>query len=420
MAPRRAGDDLERRAALRDVLRAFVSSRLLIAVAGVATMLVLGPRPGEATVFDPHSLTNPFHTTILNLLLAPTARWDSSWFLEIARSGYRHGAQTVFFPVYPLLIAILGSPFPAPVEALAGVLVSCLAAVGGLYLLHRLVSLELGAPVARNTVWIVAWLPIAIFLSTVYSEAVFLLLAVGSFYAARLGRWWVAGLAGALAAATRNSGVLLVVPLLVLYLYGPRADREPERPAAGLRPRYRVRRGALWIAVVPLGLLAYLLYLKLTLGHPLAPFRQEHHWRRSFSPLAGIPLGVEVAAKKLIALLPGGSSLFHTRLSFNSVLRPEAELLFLVLALLLLWQCWKRLPFAYTAFAAISLAASVSAPSPHEPLRSLPRFTLVLFPLWIALALWATERRRVRLVIAVCAPLVAFWTYLFTSWTWAG
>lgn len=42
-----------------------------------------------------------------------------------------------------------------------------------------------------------------------------------------------------------------------------------------------------------------------------------------------------------------------------------------------------------------------------------------VFPLWMALALWATERRRVCAVILICAPLLVFWTYLFVSWTWA-
>ena len=50
---------------------------------------------------------------------------------------------------------------------------------------------------------------------------------------------------------------------------------------------------------------------------------------------------------------------------------------------------------------------------------ALARFTLVIFPLWIALALWATERRRVSVVLCACAPLVVVWTILFTSWTWA-
>lgn len=50
---------------------------------------------------------------------------------------------------------------------------------------------------------------------------------------------------------------------------------------------------------------------------------------------------------------------------------------------------------------------------------SLPRFMLVLFPLWIALALWAHERGRVRAVLVVMGALLAVWSGLFTTWVWA-
>ena len=117
-------------------------------------------------------------------------------------------------------------------DLIVGIAISCACAIGALYFLHRLVTLEFDAGVARNTVWIVAWLPTAMALSAVYSEALFLVLAVGSFYAGRQGRWVLAGLLGGLAAASRNGGILLLLPLLIFYLYGPRSDREPDYPAA--------------------------------------------------------------------------------------------------------------------------------------------------------------------------------------------
>jgi hypothetical protein len=170
----------------------------------------------------------------------------------------------------------------------------------------------------------------------------------------------------------------------------------------------------LWIAAVPLGLVAYLAYLKLAQGHALTPFQEESHWHRSLVPLSGIPGGIWLGLKSMVALIPGVGPHAHM-----GDVRKVVELGFLLLGGWLLWQSRKRLPLAYTAYAAAALALAVSVPTPWEPLRSLPRFTLVIFPLWIALALWATERRLVRAVLLVCAPLVAFWTVLFTSWTWA-
>ena len=361
-------------------------------------------------------MATPFHSDLVNALVGSAARWDSVWLLSIAHFGYYKLDQAVFFPLYPALTAVGGVVLGGGTGAnlVAGLLLSVGSALGALYLIHRLTALELGARVADNAVWIYAWLPVAFFLSTVYTEALFLLLTVGSFYAGRTGRWWVAGVLGALAAATRNSGILLFVPLVVLYLYGPRTDRPPELQGNGIRPRYRLRRDLLWIAAVPLGLAAYLVYLKLTLGHALIPFQQQSHWHRHFFPLGGIPAGLLLGLKGLGAFIPGVPPVVHM-----GDVRKVVELSFLVLALWLLWLSWKRLPRAYAFYAAIALAAAVSAPTASEPLRSLARFTLVIFPLWIALALWATGRRRVAAVLCVCAPLVVLWTVLFTSWIWA-
>lgn len=409
------GDD-SRREALRNTLLAFFSSRLLIWIVGVAVAYIVG-LPARGLVHDPHLLTHPFGTRIANDLVAPAARFDSSWFLSIAKYNYIQPLQTVFYPLYPASIALLGlTGIPL---VIAGILISCGSALGALYLLHRLVELDFGPTIARNTVWIVAWLPFALFLSAVYSESLFLLLTVASLYSGRLGRWWLAGILGALAAATRNSGILMMVPLLILYLYGPRADREPELPANGLRPRYRLRADVLWIALVPVGLLAYLVYLHFQTGHWLTPFRKEKHWLRSFEPLAGIPLGIYACLKDLYNTIPGVNPKFLRHLHTLRVIRHFVELAVFALACWLIWFGRRRIPIAYTALAIVSLAMTASVPAKGEPLRSLPRFSLVIFPLWIALGIWATDKGRVRAVIAVCAPLIAVWTYWFTGWLWA-
>jgi hypothetical protein len=401
-----------RRLALRNVLHAFISSRLLIWAAGIATALIFGWATNRGIHLDPAGLTRPFPSAVPNVLISPAARYDSAWFLSIAEGGYAGNLQTVFFPLYPATIALVGlTGLP---QVVAGILLSCGFAIAALYLLHRLVELDFGLLEARNTVWIVAWLPVALFLSAVYSEALFLLLTVGSFYAGRLGRWWLAALLGALAAATRSSGILMVAPLLVLYLYGPRADRSPDGAGGGIGPRYKPRLDILWIALVPIGLIGYLAYLHWATGDPFAPFASQDHWRRSFEPLAGIPLGFYAAYRSITDVTFG----IHPELPMR-VIRHFGELAFLIGAGSLLWFGRRRLPAAYTTLAALSLAMTVSVPARGEPLKSLPRFTLVIFPLWVALALWATEKRRVRMVLAVCAPLLVAWTFMFTGWHWA-
>ena len=124
--------DSGRRSALSDVFGAFFSSRALIWVAGITTALGVGFFPGTSGLLYPHHLTAPYHLHILNLLISPIARWDSAWYLSIAKSGYALPYQTVFFPLYPGLLAagsaVLGNGLDAPF----GILLSCACAIGAL------------------------------------------------------------------------------------------------------------------------------------------------------------------------------------------------------------------------------------------------------------------------------------------------
>src|SRR3954467_2623401 len=127
-------------------------------------------------------------------------------------------------------------------------LLSLVAFAAALVRFDRLTVLETGdALVARRAVWLLALFPASLFFSAVYTEALFLLLSVGSFYAARQGRWAWAGVLGGAAAMTRNVGVMLLVPLALLYLNGPREDRPGERG------RFPVRAHVAWLALAPLG-----------------------------------------------------------------------------------------------------------------------------------------------------------------------
>jgi hypothetical protein len=217
--------------ALRDAWRATWASRAVVWAAGMGGVLALGRAPGWRG-FDPAGLTAPLGG-LGDVLVAPAARWDSVWYLAIASGGYAEATRTAFFPLYPLLVRLVGAPGAAVSDArtaylLAGIAISLAALPAALYAVHRLTALELGRGPARTVTWLVALFPTAFALSAVYTESLFLALSAGSLCAGRLGRWRWAGALGALAAASRSTGVLLVAPLALLYLYGPRADARPD------------------------------------------------------------------------------------------------------------------------------------------------------------------------------------------------
>ncbi len=399
--------------------RAFAVSRALIWASGIASILVFGWAQQRAAHFDPFLLTLPPGHDLLNLLIAPAARFDSAWYLEIAHYGYDTPERAAFFPLLPLLIAGGGALVGS--QLAAGIALSSACGAGALVLLHRLTALETDPEVARATVWILACFPTALALSAVYTEGLFLLLTLAAILAGRKGNWWVAGGLAALAAATRSAGVLLLLPLLVLYLYGPRTDAAPRPPGPGWRgwlPRYPLRRDALGIALAPLGLLAYLAYLGLATGDPAAAFTAQSEWSRSFIPLGGVALGALDAFKGLVALLPGPDPFGPRQRPYANAIaaRDIAFFAFLVVFAWLAVKVWRRLPAPYTAYTLSSLALPLSVPSAGGALLSLPRFGFVVFPLWIALAQWALERGVLRRVLAIELTLLAAFTCLFTTW----
>ena len=86
------------------VWRALWTSRLVVLFSGVAGVIQLGVASGALAVYDPGRLTAPFGY-LANAVVAPLARWDSVWYLTIAKSGYADNLRRMaFFPLYPGLI----------------------------------------------------------------------------------------------------------------------------------------------------------------------------------------------------------------------------------------------------------------------------------------------------------------------------
>ena len=387
---------------------AFASSRLLVYAVALFTSLRLGADgSANAARFGDDSLTHPLGG-FGDVLFSPLARWDSVWYLGIAHDGYDGGADTAFFPLYPLLVRTLVLPNPSEGALLVSAYVVSLACfAGALWLLQRLVELELGSAVARATVWLVALFPAALFFGAPYSESLFLLVSVGAFYAARTGRWaWAATLAAA-ATATRSAGIVLLVPLFLLWL-----DSQPRRG-----------RELAWLALAPAGLGAYMLHLGIAHGDALAFVDAQEAWFREFAgPFVGIWDGTTAAWDGLRQLASGSRETVYFEPAGDDPFRVAAInlLLFLSLAfaVVAVVGVFQRLPRAYGAYALVALALPLSYPVGPQPLMSLPRFLAVLFPLFIWLAVVSEERGWTTHVAAASAVGLGLFTAQFAAWEW--
>ncbi len=389
----------------------FWSTRAAVLVVAVFAALSFGPAAGglaerNAAVFDEPALTH----AVADPLLSPLARWDAAWYLRIAESGYAGSdARAAFFPLYPLLARALATPFTASPAALliAAYAIALAAFLGALVLLHRLVSLELGRPLARPTLLLLAVFPAAVFFSAPYSESLFLLLAVGAFYAARSDRWAWAGVAAAGAAATRSAGVLLLLPLAMLWW----SSRE------------RRLRDAAWLLLAPLGLAAYAAFLGLAEGDAWRFLDVQDAWSRELAvPLSGAWDGFTAAIDGARQLASGQREVVYFEQAAGDPYRIAAINLMLfgalVFAVVACAGCLRRLPKAYGAWVAASLVLPLTFPVKPQPLMSLPRFLAVLFPIFMWLALWSEQRRATARVAAVSALGLGLFTAQFASWHW--
>jgi len=373
------------------VWSAIVGSRVLALVAGYLSVTHLSQAvyAGRLT-YDPTALLSGAPGRWLNAW----ADWDGQWYIRIARLGYRGHDYAAFFPLYPMLLRVL-SPLAAHSYIVAGVALSLVCYIAAMVVLYRLVTIDYGDRVASWTVVFMSVFPTSFFFQAVYTESIFLLTTVTCLYFARRERWLLAGLAGFLAALARNTGILVLLPMALFYL-----------EARGWRPR-RLDRRLAWFGLVPAGLAVWMAYLLGRFGDPLAFSHAQGHWHRYLAaPWTAVDLGVRQGIVGIEALLRNGegtpSISSHNTLLIPVTLPNALAFASLVGAAAVLILSARRLRLPYAVYGWASLAAPLFYPTLRQPLFSLPRFLLVIFPVFLGLAL-VTERLKVTRVAIVAA-----------------
>lgn len=393
--PQEAGSEPQRpapetsglRAAISYCLRVFICVRLGLFLLGLVSV----------ALFPMNDVPSVPGWTILpsegwHNLFTAWERWDALWFLRIATDGYAaEDGSAAFFPLYPLLIRGL-SPFIGGHPLAAALIISNACFFAGLVVLHLVSEEEYDRPFARKTVLYMAIFPTAFFYVAPYTESLFLLLSCSCFLFVRRDRWAAAGLMGALAAATRSIGILLVLPLLVEAF---------KRRRPGERSWSLVARVA-WSLSVGAGTLAYLLFWAMASGNFWAPLTSQGGWARELSPFwASIGSGTKEALRSL-GTYPAG---YH-----------QLDWLMVMVALVAAVWVARRARLVYVVYTLPSLLIPLSLIFGGRPFMSLPRFLLPLFPLFWALARFAERFRAHELVIGVSAAGLGVMTALFVTW----
>lgn len=352
------------------------------------------------------------YESVTDLLFGTFAQWDSVWFIHIADHGYDSKQIAAFFPLYPLLVHGLAEIVRSTI--VAGVLISLAAGAVAAAVLVRIARPLLGERAASDVALFVALYPIAYVFTAIYSDGLFLALAVGAFLAAQQRRPLLAGVLGGLACGTRVVGLALLPGLVVLLWPRRRAVGE----CAGLAP----------LLLLPAAVGGYALYLKHRFGDSLAFVHAQGgvDWNRHVppsGPFQGFWDAASAAwhgAAELIRHLPRSQSYPHG-FATNDQWAAWNVLQF-VLLLVAIWltvEAWRRLGPAFGLYSAATILIFLSSPAKFVPLVSEPRFLLSDFPLFLVLARLTAGRARARQAVIIGFAVVGgFAAVGFARKTW--
>ncbi|MBS2532974.1 hypothetical protein KGQ20_09320 [Catenulispora sp. NF23] len=301
--------------------------------------------------------------------------WDSGFYLDIAREGYKHSNEYAFFPLFPMLVrgfqAVTGLTFNY-----AGVLVSVAAgstaAVGIRYVGARVAN-------ARTALILVAlWavVPSAVIQVWAYADALFTALAAWALYALLRRAWLTAGILTFFAGLTRPTASALIIAVCLAALFTILGRGESGEA------RWRPWVGA---AIAPLGMLAWILAVGHHFGRLTGYFKMQHDvWSNWFD---------------------GGRTTYDNFASLVDGRGDNPPVVFLIscatmvaIPFLLVLAYRQRLPWPLLVYSA---AVAVLILGSHRQGFVVPREVMPAFPLLLPLARTLSRSRNRGLIVAM-------------------
>ena len=278
-------------------------------------------------------------------------RWDSYWYLDIVKNGYylqenNTLSNVVFFPLYPLLIKIVGTLLLGNF-VLAGWCISMIALVAACAVFYKLLK-EFHPDIdAEKPILLMLLFPTAFFFNVMYTESLFLLMTIATFYFALRREFYKAGVFALLGALTHSNGVFLALPILWRII-----ERDGWKSVGSKK--------IILVFFAPIGTFLFLLYDYLKFKDLLLFFKIEAAWGRGF-----------------VFNIDHFSFFSHP-----SIVNMGIDIAFTALIVTAIVLVWKKLSPLYSVFMSLTVLSALTSGT----LMSIGRYSLVLFPLFIVLA----------------------------------
>ncbi|MDP3974392.1 MAG: mannosyltransferase family protein [bacterium] len=292
------------------------------------------------------------------------ANFDGEHYLSISIFGYKYLEQA-FFPVYPMIMSFFSRPNAFDLllslinSTVVGLLISNVSFLLALIVLWELIRIDFSKKIAYLTIILIIVFPTSFYFGAVYNESLFLLLSVLSFYFARKGNWMAAGLIGMVSSATRIFGIFLLPALLI--------EAWQQKASLGI---------FIWILLIPAGLGVYMIYQFFTVGDFIAFYHLQKIVGEQHQ--SGFTLLPQVYYRYVKMLLTVGiqNPIFQT-----IVLEFAVGILFFLLPV---YGYFKKIRLSYLVYAMLGFLA----PTIQGSFSSVPRYVIVFFPSFLAVAFW--------------------------------
>jgi len=339
------------------------------------------------------------------------AKWDSIWYLNIARTGYLNPDHFAFFPLYPLLMKIVTLPSSDVIVSyrtlvLTGFLISNVFFLASSVIIFKLTKLLGGRDdYAFYASFFFSIFPSSIFLSAIYSESMFLFLTLAALYYWRRGSPVKVTLLAFAASLTRPIGIFLIIPLLydfVIEKYVNITFPSRNNIRVNIIRKTVVKRNRKILAIVSpiLGYLSYVLFTYRRTGNPFAQFQaEESFWGTGYhepiNALSSLSLelhSMEILFQVIIV------SFFILALSpfISKILNIETKII----------------PTSYLLYSAALLGLYLFI----GEILAFPRFALTLIPIYLGMSYLSTKRLPRFALIVFSLIFLTVGTLLFTNW----
>ncbi len=347
------------------------------------------------------------------------ANFDGVHYITIAEKGYiGTGLIQAFFPVYPFSMMLLNRLLDNTI--VTGLLISNIAVLLLGVVFFKFTAHHFSTQVAWLALITLLLFPTSFFLGAVYSESLFLLLVISTFYASSHHKWWLAGIMAAIASGTRVVGIFLVPALLwealdlsqiIARVLKNKDHRFTQKMSRFFQlVWYQLGSHPAPIIASLLGLIGigiYMLFL----------------WGEFRDPLYFLHVQAEFGAgrQEQLILLPqtlwrGLKILMTVPISFAWMTYAQEFFLTIVALFIIGWLWWQeqRIKHAWLIFTTLAILL----PTVTGSLSSMPRYLLAAFPIFIWLGLKINEQIHWRWTWLISGILLIINTVLFIQGVW--